>query len=305
MEADRHNIPFSWVKRAAAGTSDGTFVEKTDGREYLITYRKMDTADWYCFTINESREDLFHSPSLLVLLCVTNIVFSLVLTFFLSRKLYSPIHYTIRELNQLAGVSDIRNTEEITDQNDEFAYVSSVVSALSDKVQNLKLENTNNLEILKKSFLSALIQEDNVTANLEKAWRVYNIRLFGPEIYLLLVAVDPLPEGKKKNGLPFMEILKTGLENYLSDLCSMELIPKEESQYVILYTPLTRGTEYRLPIDRLEKLQEFVTLSASSSLTLVEEGNCYPAARIYEGYKNALRLLKERFVLGYGRIIFG
>lgn len=304
-EAAWHNIPFSWIKRAAAGTSDGTFVEETGGREYLITYRKMDTADWYCFTINESKEDLFHSPILLILLCVTNIVFSLVFTFFLSRKLYSPIHYTIRELNQLAGVSDIRSTEEITDQNDEFAYVSSVVSALSDKVQNLKLENTNNLEILKKSFLSALIQEDNVATNLEKAWRVYNIRLFGPEIYLLLVAVDPLPEGKKKNGLPFMEILKTGLENCMSDLCSMELIPKEESQYVILYTPLTRGTEYRLPIDRLEKLQEFVTLSASCSLTLVEEGNCYPAARIYEGYKNALRLLKERFVLGYGRIILG
>ena len=301
----RYNIPFSWIKKASAGTSDGTFTETINKKEYLISYREMDTADWYCFAVNKSCEALFHSPPLLILLCTMNILLSLGLTFFLARKLYSPIHYTITELDQIAGISEIGNTEGIKSQNDEFAYVSSVVCALSDKVQNLKQENTSNLAILKKSFLRTLIQENGTTMDLEKAWKAYDIPLFGPEIYLLLAAIDPKADVVQKPKLSFAEILAAGLESCLADLCTTELIPRGDDQFVILYTPKIGGTQYCLPVERLVKLQEFMSLSAHVSLTLIVEGNCYPAARIYEGYKNALRLLKERFVLGYGRIISG
>lgn len=305
LEHTRQNIPFSWIKRASAGTSDGTFTGMIDGREYLVTYRKMDTADWYCFAVNQSRKDLFHSPSLLILLSTVSILISLGLTFFLARKLYSPIHYAMTELDQIAGISEIGSTEEIKSKNDEFAYVSSVVLALSDKVQNLKQENTSNLEILRKSFLRTLISENGAATDLEKAWKAYDIPLFGPEIYLLLAAIDPKADERANRELPFTQILSAGLESCLADLCTLELIPKGDDQFVVLYTPKTGGTQYRLPVERLVKLQEFVSFSAHVSLTLIVEGNCYPAARIYEGYKNALRLLKERFVLGYGQIISG
>ena len=297
------SIPFSWIKKASAGTSDGTFTERLNGENYLISYRRLDTTDWYCFTVNKSSTFLLHSPYLLLLLCLISILLSLGLTSFLSKKLYSPIHYTITELDQIAGASELGTGDGMKNRNDEFAYVNSIVTALSDKVQDLKLENSSNMEILKKSFLKTLIQENGPVTDLEKAWRIYNIQLFGPEIYLLLVDTDYITGREQINGLSFSEILQAGLENTLADLCSFELIPRTETQYMILYTPKTGGMEYHLPKERLQKLQEFVSLAANASITLVPEGNCYPAARIYEGYKNAVRLLKERFILGYGKII--
>ena len=297
------SIPFSWIKKASAGTSDGTFTDQLDGEDYLISYRRLDTTDWYCFTVNKSSIILLHSPYLLILLCLISILLSLALTSFLSKKLYSPIHYTITELDQIAGASELGTGEGMKNRNDEFAYVNSIVTALSDKLQDLKLENTSNMEILKKSFLKTLIQENGPVTDLEKAWRIYNIQLFGPEIYILLVDVDHMTVRERLSGLSFSEILQAGLENTLADLCSFELIPKTEMQYIILYTPKTGGMEYQLPKERLIKLQEFVSLAVHVSITLVLEGNCYPAARIYEGYKNAVRLLKERFILGYGNII--
>lgn len=294
------SIPYSWITRASAGIANGHFTHSDKGKDYFVSYRKLEGTNWYSFVKDASKTLNSLYPPYLLLFLLTGLLASLAITLLLVRVLYVPINHTITRFEQIATDSENTLFEIHKNSTDEFAYINTVASSLSGQLQVIKEENKTQLSSLKRAFLRTLLQSKMNESILDQTWELYEPDLNKTSIRLILITIDQISADAPNPDLSFQDLLIIGLEKYFKPLFRYELTPINDTQFVILYVQQQRGDS--LP-GHIQKLQSLVSIGSNSVLTFVVAEETYTALNLHLGYKNVLKLLKERFVLGYGKII--
>lgn len=299
-----HDIPFSWIKRAASETASGSFRDTYKGRKHTISYRKLEGTGWYCFAENADKSLILFIRQYFFLFLIGDILLALGITFFFVRKLYNPVNNTLLQLKQIVKDPEFKMVQSLDNsKNDEFTYMNSVVSALSGKLQDLKQENRDHLMMLRKAFLRSLMVEEFHADNINKMWELYGVSIEMQNIRLLLIGFEEDIPATSSVELPIYGILEMGVKKYFDPIYNYELVEISNSRYVILLNFDSNEAESELLEGNIKNLLDFTSIVSGMAVVFVLDDGVYKVDAIHTGYKSAVRLLKECFVLGYGRII--
>lgn len=297
-------VPYDWILKASHGSGNGYFLDTQKDTTYSISYKKLDDSDWYCFVKNMPKTSRITFTPYLVLYVLGDLFCAFIFTYLVVTALYSPVNRALNKFNQIMQDSETRQLAEALPFNhDEFTYINTVVSSLSEQLQVTKQESQSQLTIIKKAFLRTLLRSKAESASISTAWYLYETDLIKDSIHILLLNIDMANGSAKEPVLSFSSAVELGAERYLKNLCTYEVIDLNDRQYILLYSFPADAPDETLFLESIQTLQNWISVSSNCVLTVVIDEKSYDAASLHHGFKAVYRLLKEQFVLGYGHIL--
>jgi len=137
------------------GNKVGSFVANIDGSRNFVTYKLSDKLGWYFISLSpldEITKSITDFRTFTVFICVLILLVGLLLSYLISRKLYSPVENL---QNTMVKLSD--NDLKYIDKSNEFEIMSSIYTDTIIQLRNFKNFKRNNLQILKQNFLIELL----------------------------------------------------------------------------------------------------------------------------------------------------
>ncbi|GHT63147.1 hypothetical protein FACS1894110_00290 [Spirochaetia bacterium] len=268
-----------WGQKFFAETRrTGHFVEDLEGKAKLVTYYKLSDCPWVLYEISDdlrfhpfdSRMRLFLIPIIMVAL-----LFSLLITALSSTRLYKP--------------------------------VDAMFTDLSSRIATLETENTGYLSNEKLSFLRSVINNETGRWISRDDWDLYGIQAAPENLFISIIKWDE-DENAVLSETVFENLIKESADRCLKEQYRFETVVFKKDEIVLLMNARTETGDLRSGmIDALERFHGFVCRSASIpvSISIGVGGMSNGIKECEECCRAAQELLKQRFVLGYGRIITG
>lgn len=197
-------VPYDWILKASHGSGNGYFLDTQKDNTYSISYKKLDDSDWYCFVKNMPKTSRITFTPYLVPYVLGDLFCAFIITYLVVTALYSPINRALNKFNQIMHNSETRHpTETLPLNHDEFSYINTMVSSLSEQLQVSRQESQSQLAIIKKTFLRTLLRSKAESTVISSTWYLYEINLQEDNIHILLLNIDVSHGSAKEPVLSF------------------------------------------------------------------------------------------------------
>jgi AraC-like DNA-binding protein len=300
----RNRVQWS-QKLEAESRRTGSFVEKINGENKLVTYYKVSEGTWTFYHISDILSlHPFNKEMRLYFLPVTLavILFSLTVTILLSSLLYLPVK---RIVNRLDGENHHITAYTNHKGRDEFAFVNAMFTSLSNRIALLETENTSYLSHVKVNFLRQVLDYGIEGSYSKDDWMLYDIAVMPENLFISLVKWDE-DENTVLNEKVFEGLIRESANRCLRDSYRLETITTKKGEIALLMNQIAGGgdPENELFLS-LERFHGFIcrTSGLPISVSISIGGMADSFNECETCYHTAQELVKQRFVLGYGRII--
>jgi AraC-like DNA-binding protein len=304
LEAPLRNR-IQWSQRLESESRrTGSFVEKINGENKLVTYYKVSEGAWTFYHISDILSfHPFNKEMRLYLLPVTLavILFSVIITILLSTRLYLPVKRMVNRLD----VENPNITHTNQKDRDEFAFVNAMFTSLSDRIALLETENTSYLSQAKVNFLRQILDYGIEECYSKDDWMLYDIAVTPENLFISLVKWDE-DENRVLNERVFEGLIRESANRCLRDGYRMETISAKKGEIVLLMNQIVKGGDPQKELVlSLERFHGFICRTSGLPISVsISIGGMADSVNEWENcYHAAQELLKQRFVLGYGRII--
>ncbi len=276
------------------------FIQKIDGKKYLITYLKTDINNWIyvgVFSLDALTTKVNSLKITIIYVSVGLLILCILLSYIISRRLFNPVKKLVQEIQSRKGIDIIGNSNEVT--------------------------------LLSRTFEAMIRQEDQLFSTLEKDKK--NLR----ENYLLsLLRGKPSLDDEQTVMLPYVNFLCCVL--YMDKYKDFATNFSYEQQYYLKTVILNlaeetvgnsftcsgmvmEGDRIVIVINTDSTDMELISASLKESFQIIQKeaakviettitvcvGNMYDnILKIRNSYIEAQNLLKQRFMLGHEAIIF-
>lgn len=295
----------AWYQRIIAEPdTDGSFVQKLNGKSYIVTYYKDDNKDWLFvhFQRYGSITGYVYAQTvqivligLLVLLgcCVTALV--------LSRYLYVPI----RNVANFVGEHMPANPADISAKKHEMALFLDAFRNSIQQIRTLEQQSETDSAKLREDYLRRLLKAD---APLGDELNGLRETICEETFHCMVVAklqIDKFDALSETNKIAYQAVLGDLVGNVCRPLGRIETVNLFAGEIAVLIR-FAEGNEAEAAAaarkafaearDKInETLQLFVTVGIAAPVTDLRHAKA--------AYDQAHELAKHRFVLGYNRII--
>lgn len=288
-----------WSRRVTGETRRaGHFSDVIRGEDKIVSYHGLTEGSWTLYHISDdTRLNLFSTRTLgwLPLLLTLSIAFSTALAFVFSTRLYSPLNRIVSRFD------DDPASAAGPWSHDEFALVNAMFARLSNQITSLESENTCHLTNAKREYLRHILDGDSEQDLMEEDWSAYNLAVV-PENLIVVVIKQDGADSDAPSGCAFEDLLREGATLCLGQDNTMELVSKKRDEVALLLNPFSEGDlSWETLCAQLEQLQTLI--GAPTQVSIGIGGVANTAEECAACYRTATELLKQRFVLGYGRII--
>lgn len=277
----------------------GTFLSKINGTSYYISYYRSSSLGLVFIKLTKNL--IFDTNnSLLVkaaLYSAIFILFSFMLCFLLSFRLYRPVNLLTKNISSYAPKNITRK--------DEFMEISQTCQFMLNKNQHLendmaRYKNVSRARAIKELLDSNFASITPVQSNLYD----FDLILDGSSYLVLLIGIDP--DENSDSGYPDdSSLLLYSIYNIITELMSpyntLECVDLNSPQLVCMVN--IKNTSETPYLSHLKKAQNamneyfHVTFSCGVGNIVTDLEN------IKKSYQNAAIAFKHRFVLGYNAII--
>jgi two-component system response regulator YesN len=175
----------------------GTIKQRIKGREYTISYIASTVNDWRYISLIPSR---FVTRKIRYIGYVTLVVvgaclmLSMVLSYFLSRKLYHPIDDILNSIDDISG-KNLR--DEPGPPTDELQFIDKMIRYLYSEKENLQNVFEKSLPMLKEKFLADIVEGKVNRAELTEIGKRLDFN-FDKELFQTVVGeIDEYQERKE------------------------------------------------------------------------------------------------------------
>jgi len=231
---------------------------------------------------------------------------AIIISIFVSRKLYNPIHKLIGQIN--LNKQDVQYDEA---NKDEISYLNSVYSNAFDKLSYYEREKSMNHRIMKTYWLRKLITEGEWLdrEESESIFKANSLNISYDDYFIICVfKIDNFAKVKLKNSMINMDLIKFAIVNIMSEVISqsfaVESVEMYEDQMVSVVGIKAEQEDYIMELsNKIKKSQEYVLQYFNISVTASVSEMILNFREIPQGYEYALKSSLYRFAMGKMSII--
>lgn len=168
----------------------GYFITDIGGEKCVVTFVSLSFPNWTFISTtpyDQVATGIAKVKLLTVLIFILVVLIGFFITYFVSKKLYSPVESLRHKVEKIAG----KPFTYLEDSN-EFDMILNHLHYTSDELKVLKAFKTTNLQILKKDFLKNLLFHSKTSfKDIDSDCKAYNIKLdVHMPIQLLILKID-------------------------------------------------------------------------------------------------------------------
>lgn len=287
----------------------GFFDAKLNGQKCFVTYARIESDGLVLFKVQPVKEiysyfNIIRNSIFLVLIAF--IMIAIIISIFVSRKLYNPIHKLIGQIN--LNKQDVQYDEA---NKDEISYLNSVYSNAFDKLSYYEREKSMNHRIMKTYWLRKLITEGEWLdrEESESIFKANSLNISYDDYFIICVfKIDNFAKVKLKNSMINMDLIKFAIVNIMSEVISqsfaVESVEMYEDQMVSVVGIKAEQEDYIMELsNKIKKSQEYVLQYFNISVTASVSEMILNFREIPQGYEYALKSSLYRFAMGKMSII--
>ena len=244
------------------------------GVNYLITCNNNNSNQWYLFSLTP-REAVFSDviqTSLLGLVIVVLILcLASVLLFFLSKRLYQPIH----NITSMVAKQSPAFLPPLADGKDEFQFLSSVFQSIQKQNAQFAKFKAETADSARQDFVNTMLTGNSILSldSMKKKLEMLNLSyLLDSTLCMCLLKIDRYDDFYTSNNQKERWALRYAIVNIVSEVSNQyfqcEIFNRNSDKFVLLVT-CEETEEYEALQGRLEEmLQDIQKQIHHISLTL-------------------------------------
>lgn len=294
-----------WSQNLTENNSQsGYFFDVLENKNQLVSYYKLSGKSWFFYQIMDNFQlvDLKNWTFIMPIILLT-LFLSAIISWLIINSLYKPFKKTLRRLDESSSSQQNQFKPNI---RDEFTFIDTIVTNLSNRVTSLEIENANILSREKRGYLLNIITTEEESNSNYGDWTLYNIEVLPENIFVAIIKEDKNGELELLNNMEFEVIIRETMKQYLKEEYHYEVVRYSNDEVIVLINVKNSAENPENEIVLLlEQYQNFVHKNShiSISITIAAGGLALKYNEIGKCYNVAQELLKQRFVLGYGQLI--
>lgn len=291
----------------------GSINASIDKQSYVITYVTLEPMEWKLITITDFdsvMKPLNQIRTITILICIFMLFISFIVTFFLSKKLYSPIKKLKEETKKL--FNQFGTSEK---NRSEFEFISQNLSVASDRLFILQKFRNRNLDLLKQEYLKKILLNsasldsfnDNSNDNIQ-----IKINPYKP-IGLLVFRIDRVYDIFNKLSAKDQTLYLFALTNIASEIMHKmfvcETIDMGNDHIAIIYNLMDNDDQQdenhkNLLCTLVKEIQDAYLKYYELSLTIGVGKFCNSLKELHLSYISAIESTNYRLLKNQGSIIY-
>jgi AraC-like DNA-binding protein len=293
------NVPYI-SKILKSDKTRGSFLDKINGKKYLITYLKTDKIKWTyvgVFSLDSLTKKVTALREMTIYITTALLILFILLSFVISRKLYNPVKKLVQDIKQRRGVDIIGN-------GNEFTLLAQTFDSLIKQEDQLFSTIEKNKKNLRENYLLSLLRG-------KPSDRDEQIGLFPSNNFICCVLyIDKYSDFVASFSYEQQYYLKTIIlnltETTLGESFTCSGIVLEGDKIVVVVNTSNGDFNYVLSVLRESfiMIQQEAAKVIETTITVCVGGMYDNILKIRTSYIEAQNLLKRRFILGYQSLIF-
>lgn len=217
--------------------------------------------------------------------------------YFLTRKLYKPI------LNAMSVMetSQFKKSEEY---QGEISMMMDVYQEAVKQVHYLDEKNKDNMHLLKEDMLKRLLTGGGCRGDIVGKIGELNIEIDIESVFVSIISIDRYQSMKEEDKRLNEIIVNKSCRDVFDKNWVIEIVNIEDGETILLLSRKGKGgLEYHSLLSHLAFLKRSIEEATSITLTIGIGGIGDEDTDISTIYSRAHSIVRQRFILGYGRII--
>ncbi|MDI4644483.1 AraC family transcriptional regulator [Cohnella hashimotonis] len=297
------------MQRVAGSTEKSGYFKAGSGKDSkLITYVSSDILDWKFVSATPFQEivkDINKIRLVTYFACVVIAAIGLVLAYFLSKHLYSPLRRVI------GTVGSAVNADPAGEQISEIEFLSRVFMDNIESAKSLKIAKNENDYRLKQQELRHLLTDRSLSPEqIEKTFLRLHVGLLPRSpLFVCHFAIDDLDAFQRRFSLRDQELFRYMVGNVSGEMIDgqfrHEFVVLGDRQLILISQSRSDDavSAYSQVPGLMRCIQEWFAEKTGLSLT-VAIGYLVPdVSEIHSAYNNAVELSKYRFIYGHRSIL--
>ncbi len=279
------------------------------GHEYLITFLKVEKADWFIIKAQLYDEVIWRANQIkksMVLITLIFLGMAFIIGLSISRGIYSPFGKMVSKID-----SNLPDAAGLAVRKDELGFLDQVYSQSLEQLSLYKSEKQTNQQIMKKYFLNRLLLDSSslTAVDLEKSAQEYGLDLFNNNCFALVIftidnykGLNQIAARKGRELIQFYlanEATKILAASYKSEIVEL----KGDQTAVLLSFPDQPQDFYDDLAPQLRRIQARLKNSYGISATVSISSITKNAAGITGIYNKAINNALYSFIFGQMAVI--
>jgi AraC-like DNA-binding protein len=294
-----NNIPYI-QKIISSQENEGYLIDGSGSKRMLVAYYKSDYNNWIymgIFQASNLMSNINHLRSFILIICLTLIIAGITISYFTSKKIYSPLNNLLQDIRQKRGI-------DIKGNDNDMAILSRAYDNLMsdrDKLSSIIEHKKSN----KYVYLTNLLKGKN-DEYFDK--ELTGIDFISDNYICAVVTIDRYNEfetvySKEQQEYMRMFIVEISEELLNCDFkCAGMVYEKKKIALIINYEAVSDNEIIKALSDAFVRIQSEVSKIMDNTIS-IGIGNCQDSKDgINESFDKALEALRYKLTNGYGSI---
>jgi YesN/AraC family two-component response regulator len=280
--------------------STGYIIETFDNKKQLVAYNKTGFNNWIyvgVFSLSNLLENVNALRNNIIIILAFIIILGIVMSFFMSRRLYHPLNTLVQAVKQRKGI-DLKDDEnEVALLSRAFTTIARKEDALLDILEKNKLN-------MKEKYLMNLLKGDSDKPSLE-----FQTEFAYKYFICSVLTIDRYERFTKVYSKEQQHYMKMLIMKVCEDVISgpykvASTLYDVNKMVIVINADFNDKDQVAMDISsNYRKVQEEISKAFDSTIT-VAIGGCHEGEYgVYSSFVEALETLKHKLICGYGKII--
>jgi two-component system, response regulator YesN len=298
----------------SSGKNSDSFIKSINGIKYVVTFVSSDALKWKFVSLTPYGSVI--SPvrkvqAVAFAFCMIILLLGLVLSFMLSKKIYSPIGSLVSNVNKKMNLNN-KNEKDV----DEMKFLSSAFSNMIDKSNELDEIKRSGSQSVKNEYLKSILLNEGTISSHEYMFNKLNhsslnICLDNSALFLLLLRIDNYKDFINKYNENDRLLCKFAVTNITNELVSKhfnnEVVDMGNDYFSVILNitedNFVNNNVYNTLNPIVQKIQENVYKFFNFSLSATYGYIINSKDTLSIMYKNTVSLSMYRIIYGHSSII--
>lgn len=291
--------------------ASGYSITEVDGVKSVVTYVNIDTNRWKFLSITPYKnvsKAIDRIQLITLLICSLIFLFAPLLSYFLSKMLYTPVGRLYNEVQQ-----EMINKNESDNSPNEFEVISRNISTAYSKLHTLQTFKAGNINLLKQELLQNILLNVFDVKDVLVLWKPdYDLQFnIDSELGVLVLRIDNYLNTFCKLKKSDQSLLKYALANVTTEVMSRhyncEAVDMVEDHLAVIYSAKNDEAvinSKQLLRSLLQEISDVYMQNFDVSFSSGVNSEFESISNLHLAYKKALELTNYRLYYGHGCILF-
>ena len=279
----------------------GSFRSKVDKDKMMVAYAQSSQTGFYIINLRSTDSyisSILKTEIIIIGVSILAIVIFLLIAYFLSNKLYSPI----KKITELVSKSKFGR---ISNDDEEIVEIYDVFTKAFKQISELENKNIDINKRIKEEFLRRLLKSNVVVDLTHNEQDKYDFSIKFTDLYIVCIRID----NYDKFGWDLRLAYETTLCNTIPGVLNNDFVCETVNMYngeiaVLLNFRKENTSSFDLLVSAMDNVRDLCRSMLSITLTIGIGGDSTKVKDCQDCYNKSKEIVNHRFILGYDKTIY-